>query len=59
VLPLESLAVIVTLKALPAVCGLLTVLKMKWSRAAELTVNVPLFPDLPPPLVEIEMPVPA
>jgi hypothetical protein len=58
-LPLESLAVIVMLKALPTVCGLLTVLKMKWSRAATLTVNELLVPDLPPPLVEIEMPVPA
>jgi hypothetical protein len=56
---LESLAVIVKVKVLPAVCGLLIVLKMKWSRAAELTVNVLLFPDLPLPLVEIEMPVPA
>jgi hypothetical protein len=59
VLPEESLAVIVMLKALPAVCGLLIVLKTKWSRAAEFTVNVLLVPDLPPPLVEIEMPVPA
>jgi hypothetical protein len=59
VLPFESLAVIVMLKAEPAVCGLLIVLKTKWSRAAGLTVSVLLVPDLLPPLVEIEMPVPA
>jgi hypothetical protein len=58
-LPLESSAVIVTVKALPAVCGVLTVLKTKWSSVAPLTVSELLFPDLPPPVVEIEMPVPA
>jgi hypothetical protein len=47
------------LKVLLAVCGLLIVLKTKRSRAPGLTVNVLLFPDLPPPLVEIEKPVPA
>ena len=58
-LPFESLAVIVILKALPAVCGLLIALKTKWSRAAGLTMSVLLVPDLPLPVVEIEMPVPA
>ena len=58
-LPFEALAVMVMLKAVPAVCGLLIVLKTKWSRAAGLTVSVLLVPDLPLPLVEIEMRVPA
>lgn len=54
-----SLAVIVMLKAFPAVCGLLIALKMNRSRAPGLMLNLLLVPDLPPPLVEIEMPVPA
>ena len=59
VLPFASLAVIVMLKAFPAVCGLLIVLKMKRSRAPGLTVILLVVPDFPEPLVEIEMPVPA
>jgi hypothetical protein len=59
VLPFASLAVIVMLKDFPAVCGLLIVLKMKWSRGPGLTVILLVVPDLPEPLVEIEMPVPA
>jgi Na+/proline symporter len=59
VLLFASLAVIVMLKVLPAVCGLLIVLKMNRARAPGLTVTLLVVPDLPPPLVEIEMPVPA
>ena len=58
VLPFAALAVIVMLNAPPAVRGLLIVLNSKWSRVTTLTVKVLLFPDLPPPLVEIDMPVP-
>ena len=43
VLPLESLAVIVVLKAVPAVCVPI-VAKAKWSRAPALTVNELLVP---------------
>lgn len=35
------------------------VLKMKWSRDPGLTVILLVVPDLPEPLVEIEMPDPA
>ena len=59
VLLFASLAVIVMLKAFPAVCGLLMVLKMKWSRTPGLTVILLVVPDFPDPLVEIEMPTPA
>jgi hypothetical protein len=44
------------LKALPAVCGLLMVLKTKWSRAAEFTVNELLVPDFEDPDVLIVIP---
>ena len=43
VLPLESLAVIVVLKAVPAV-WVPILLKTKWSRAPALTVNELLVP---------------
>jgi hypothetical protein len=59
VLLFTSLAVIVMLNAFPAVCGLPIVLKMKWSRGPGLTVILLVVPDLPEPLVEIEIPVPA
>ena len=49
----------VMLKAVPAVCGLLIVLNVKWLIAPVLTVNVLLVPDTPPPDVDIEMLVPA
>jgi len=58
VLPFEALAVIVMLKAEPAVCGLLMALKTKWSRATALTVNVLLVPDFEDPAVLIEIPEP-
>jgi hypothetical protein len=58
VLPFEALAVIVILKAEPAVCGLLTAFKTKWSRASELTVNELLVPDFEEPEVPTVIPEP-
>jgi hypothetical protein len=46
------------LKAVPAVCGLLTVLKTKLAKAPALTVNELLVPDMLLPVVEIVIPVP-
>jgi hypothetical protein len=44
------------LKAEPAVCGLLIVLKTKWSRETTLTVNELLVPDFEDPEVLIVIP---
>jgi hypothetical protein len=40
------------LKPEPAVCGLLTVLKVKWLRVPELTVKLLLVPVMPEPVVK-------
>jgi hypothetical protein len=54
-LPLASLAVIVMLKAMPAVFVSI-LLKTKWSRAPALTVNKLLVPDFEEPDVPIVVP---
>jgi hypothetical protein len=40
------------LKPEPAICELLTVLKVKWLRAPELTVKLLLVPVMPEPVVK-------
>ena len=54
-LPFEALAVTVMLNAEPAVWGLLTALKTKWSRETALTVNELLVPDFEEPEVPIDI----
>jgi len=55
---LESLAVILIVNAVPAVCGVVMVSKVKWSAGLDMvTSNDPLVFDLPLPVVVMVTPV--